>query len=229
MAQKRASAAKPEGLVSFEARSLVSGIFLGALLVAAAAFFLMPQQKQPSDCPFAQTPPQQPISQKPSFPPSLDFPSQISIANEQNGTLIIQEIIIGQRKFGLNATLPAGKTLSVIYSSPSQHSSIPAGASGAIPQQPETPPSSPPGEPLSILTSSLPTAKQDARYSVGLEATGGSGRYYWSVVGLPSGYSVSQAGVISGVTLEHGTYYLVITVSDGRSSASKEFTLVVSQ
>jgi len=92
--------------------------------------------------------------------------------------------------------------------------------------------------PLTITTTSLPTATEGALYSATIEATGGTTPYCWGVIGLPSGLSWTQVGdtlQING-TLASGTsadspYSVVVYVIDSSSpvqSSSRTFSLVVS-
>jgi len=64
----------------------------------------------------------------------------------------------------------------------------------------------PAGTPLSITTTTLPAATFGTAYSQSLAATGGTAPYTWSVSAgtLPSGLSLSGAGVISGKPLVSG-------------------------
>jgi RHS repeat-associated protein len=61
-------------------------------------------------------------------------------------------------------------------------------------------PAGPPPNQLQITTSSLQNGEATVSYSAQLEATGGSNSYTWSLISgsLPSGLSLSSAGVISG-------------------------------
>jgi hypothetical protein len=82
---------------------------------------------------------------------------------------------------------------------------------------------------LTITTASLPLATVNVYYSKTLAATGGDGVYTWSATGLPSGLSISAAGVLSGSVSQAGPYPFAITVNDTKGSvASKNFTLLVS-
>jgi hypothetical protein len=82
---------------------------------------------------------------------------------------------------------------------------------------------------LTITTASLPLATVNVFYSQTLAATGGDGVYTWSATGLPSGLSISPAGVLSGSVSQAGPYSFPITVNDTKGSvASKSFTLLVS-
>ncbi|MGA2413933.1 MAG: choice-of-anchor D domain-containing protein [Candidatus Sulfotelmatobacter sp.] len=69
----------------------------------------------------------------------------------------------------------------------------------------------------------LPTATQGAKYSATLTAAGGTPPYTWSLGGtskLPTGLTLSSAGVISGTlpsTLKTGTYKISVQVKDSTS------------
>lgn len=69
---------------------------------------------------------------------------------------------------------------------------------------------------LSISTHSLPAGTIGTAYSQTLQASGGSGTYSWSIASgsLPSGLSLSSAGVISGTPSASGTFPLTVSVSD---------------
>jgi hypothetical protein len=83
--------------------------------------------------------------------------------------------------------------------------------------------------PLTIITASLPLATVNVVYSQTLTATGGDGTYSWSASGLPSGLSMSAAGVLSGSVSVAGPYPFQVTVNDTqKATASKNFTLLVS-
>ena len=71
--------------------------------------------------------------------------------------------------------------------------------------------------PLSVTTTSLPSATLGARYSVPLLAVGGgTPRYTWSVSDrwLPPGLSLSPAGVISGSPVLAGTFDFTVRAAD---------------
>jgi uncharacterized protein (TIGR03437 family) len=83
--------------------------------------------------------------------------------------------------------------------------------------------------PVSIQTSSLPSATSGTAYGpVNLAAGGGSGSYSWAVSGLPANMA-SSGGVISGTPLSGGSFSVSISVTDTStgSSASVSLTLVV--
>ncbi|MHB8342873.1 MAG: putative Ig domain-containing protein [Ferrimicrobium sp.] len=74
--------------------------------------------------------------------------------------------------------------------------------------------------PLSITTTSLPSATSNQAYSTTLSATGGAGSYNWSATGLPSGLSMSTSGVISGTPGNANTASVVVTVSDSSAQST---------
>jgi hypothetical protein len=71
--------------------------------------------------------------------------------------------------------------------------------------------------PLTFITTSLPDAQQNQRYAAGLEATGGTAPYAWSISNgtLPAGLSLDPAtGVIAGAPQAVGTTSFDVTVTD---------------
>lgn len=77
--------------------------------------------------------------------------------------------------------------------------------------------------PLSIVTTSpLPSGTQSVAYSSTMTATGGTAPYTWAVtVGtLPTGLSLSAAGVISGTPSGTGTSTVTIRVTDSAAATS---------
>ncbi len=82
--------------------------------------------------------------------------------------------------------------------------------------------------PLEISTSSLPGAELGVRYAAVLEATGGSGDYFWSLVsdGL-SGLDLSEEGVLSGLPSRSGTLGLTFEVNDGFTIAIRSLVVTV--
>jgi len=81
-----------------------------------------------------------------------------------------------------------------------------------------------------VLTNNLalPQAIAGSGYSYTLQTSGGTPPFVWSVTGLPAGLTVSQAGVISGVTNAIGFYQLTVSVQDsGGNSAIGNATLAV--
>lgn len=86
--------------------------------------------------------------------------------------------------------------------------------------------------PLTIDTTSLPTATKRVAYSTNLEASGGKPSYSWSVASgtLPSGLSLASDGVLSGTPKKPGTYSFTVHVVDEQepsTSASRTLTLEV--
>jgi hypothetical protein len=82
-----------------------------------------------------------------------------------------------------------------------------------------TSPGQPTSQPLVITTSTLAAGQAGTAYSVSLTATGGTAPYVWSATSLPSGLTLSSAGVISGTPTASGTFNFAVTVND--SAASK--------
>jgi len=82
--------------------------------------------------------------------------------------------------------------------------------------------------PLEISTSSLPDAELGVRYAAALEATGGSGDYFWSLVsdGL-SGLDLSEEGVLSGFPSRSGSLGLTFEVNDGFTIVTRSLVLTV--
>ena len=83
-----------------------------------------------------------------------------------------------------------------------------------------------------ITTSPLPCASEDTAYSVPLQAVNVTGTAVWSLtVGtLPSGLSLSSAGVLTGTpdTGTAGSYVFTVQVADDKPDTdSKEFSLTV--
>ena len=83
--------------------------------------------------------------------------------------------------------------------------------------------------PLAIATASpLPVGTVGAEYDFTLTANGGTTAYTWSVIGgsLPSGLSLSSAGLLSGTPAEATNASFTVRVAGGGSSSStKTFSL----
>jgi len=79
----------------------------------------------------------------------------------------------------------------------------------------------PPGT-LTVATSSLPSGAQGSAYSATLVAAGGSPPYTWSLAAgaLPTGLSLSSAGVISGTPTTTGIFTFTVRVSAGAQTAT---------
>jgi hypothetical protein len=77
--------------------------------------------------------------------------------------------------------------------------------------------------PLSMLTTSLPSAVRSEPFGIGLIATGGTQPYTWSVASgsMPPGMSLNPAaGVLSGVATSSGVFNFTIMVRDQRSATA---------
>lgn len=85
--------------------------------------------------------------------------------------------------------------------------------------------------PLAITTASLPSAKvYFTYYNTKLAATGGTPPYKWSIASgaLPTGFSLSAEGVITGRTSKTGTYTVTLRATDAAGkTAVKTFTITV--
>jgi len=78
-------------------------------------------------------------------------------------------------------------------------------------------------EPLAVTTSSLPNATVGSSYSLTLTAIGGVAPHKWTTTStLPSGLTLSQAGLLSGTPTVHtaGAVDVVVTVTDARGGTN---------
>ncbi|MBS1830424.1 MAG: putative Ig domain-containing protein [Acidobacteria bacterium] len=80
---------------------------------------------------------------------------------------------------------------------------------------------------LTITTPSLNPATVGVAYSQQMAASGGIGTLAWSASGLPSGFSISSSGLISGTPTLAGTFPVTVQVVDGQRTASRTYTLQV--
>ena len=82
---------------------------------------------------------------------------------------------------------------------------------------------------LTITTATLPNGTVGTSYTATtLAATGGSPPYSWSASGLPSGLSMSSAGVISGTPTASGSFSVTVKVTDSaQATATQAFTIAV--
>jgi hypothetical protein len=79
------------------------------------------------------------------------------------------------------------------------------------------------GGSLNFATDSLPNGYETIKYSVSLEATGGTPPYSWSSSALPDGLFLdSVSGVISGTPVVAGEYPVVITVTDNDGGSDEK-------
>ncbi|MCL1839971.1 S8 family serine peptidase [Candidatus Saccharibacteria bacterium] len=82
----------------------------------------------------------------------------------------------------------------------------------------------------SIATSSLQSGIVGDAYSQTLNVTGGTGPYTWSATGLPTGLTISSAGVISGTPTTAGAYSVRATVTDNKGgNVTKSIGLAVTK
>lgn len=77
---------------------------------------------------------------------------------------------------------------------------------------------------LTITTTGLGSGKNSAPYSAQLAASGGTPGYSWSVSSgsLPTGLTLSSAGVISGTPNANGTQKFTVTVADSGSPVQQQ-------
>jgi hypothetical protein len=83
--------------------------------------------------------------------------------------------------------------------------------------------------PLSITTTALASGTVNVPYpNQNMSAAGGSPPYSWSATGLPSGLSMSSAGVISGTATASGTFGVAVKVVDSvAASATTNLSLTI--
>ena len=83
--------------------------------------------------------------------------------------------------------------------------------------------------PLSITTQApLAGGEVGVAYTQAFAATGGIPPYTWSASGLPSGLSISSAGVISGTPAASGSFPVTVQATDSaKATATKSFTITV--
>lgn len=76
--------------------------------------------------------------------------------------------------------------------------------------------------PPTITTVTLPNATQSSAYSTTIAATGGTTPYIWSVLtgSLPTGITLSSAGVLSGTPSVNGTFNFTARVTDSTSGTA---------
>lgn len=86
------------------------------------------------------------------------------------------------------------------------------------------------GGALTITTTTLPDAAFGTAYSQTLVATGGTPPYSWSISAgaLPTGITLSAAGVLSGTPLVSGAFNFTVTVTDAvTATATQPLALTV--
>ena len=88
-----------------------------------------------------------------------------------------------------------------------------------------------PGSGTGALTANNPgnqTGTVGTAVSLQLSATGGTAPYTWTATGLPTGLSISSAGLITGTPSAAGTFTVTATVHDSASgTASTSFTWTI--
>jgi len=74
--------------------------------------------------------------------------------------------------------------------------------------------------PLSITTTSLANATSGTAYSATLTASGGQSPYKWSLASgtLPTGLTLSSAGVLSGTPSQSGTFSFAVSAADSEAT-----------
>ena len=83
-------------------------------------------------------------------------------------------------------------------------------------------------DPLSVSTTTLAAAAVRSAYSATVAAVGGTGSYTFSATGLPTGLTMSTAGVIAGTPTATGTRTVTVKVIDSAGrSATRSMSLVV--
>ena len=81
-----------------------------------------------------------------------------------------------------------------------------------------------------VSTASLPGATLRVAYSASLVASGGSGANTWSLAGgnLPTGMTLSSAGVLSGMPTTAGTFGFTARVTDSEArTATRSYSVSV--
>jgi hypothetical protein len=79
--------------------------------------------------------------------------------------------------------------------------------------------------PLTILRLPLPLGVAGLPYSVTMAATGGVAPYQWSATGLPTGFTMSTSGTLSGTFPAPGSFTAAVTVTDAAGGqANQPFT-----
>ncbi|MBV8818497.1 MAG: putative Ig domain-containing protein, partial [Acidobacteriaceae bacterium] len=88
------------------------------------------------------------------------------------------------------------------------------------------------GQALTITTATIPIGRPNVAYSATFNAVGGTGTYAWNLISgtLPSGFSVSSGGVLTGTATTTGVFPFTVQVYDlgDQTSATRSYTLVIS-
>jgi hypothetical protein len=90
-----------------------------------------------------------------------------------------------------------------------------------------TPTSSPAA--LTISTTSLPAGQVGIIYSQTLKASGGSGKYTWSIKdgSLPGNLALTNTGSINGMPSAGGAFNFTASVNDGANTVTQTYTLTI--
>jgi hypothetical protein len=168
-----------------------------------------------------------------------------TLANATSGTTYSATLTAsggqGPYKWSLaSGTLPAGMTLStsgVLAGTPSQNGTfnftVSAADSEATPLVASQSFSLVVQAALSITTTTLANATSGTAYSTTLAATGGQSPYKWGLVSgtLPTGMTLSTAGVLAGTPSQNGTFNFTVSATDSEAIpwvASLPLSLLVS-
>ncbi|MDX1450280.1 MAG: putative Ig domain-containing protein, partial [Acidimicrobiia bacterium] len=83
---------------------------------------------------------------------------------------------------------------------------------------------------MEITTDSLPSGRVSDAYTDTIRATGGPGSYEWSIAAdsLPPGLAIAaDAGTISGMPTEEGTYSFVVQAATAVDTAAQQLQIVI--
>ena len=169
---------------------------------------------------------------------------KVTITNTGTGTLTLDSINVTPLSFttgnvSLPYNIPAGGNLPVsVYYTPSELTSETGALDFTFGSVPDTGTSlSGNGTAATSLTVStsptLPQATQSAAYQATLATSGGSGPYSWVLESgstLPTGLTLSSAGVISGTlasSVATGSYTFSVKVTDSSSGATATSSLTL--
>jgi hypothetical protein len=250
--RKKASAQKPGAFRSsslIDRGSFLMGLTAGAMVIAIIVFiYVMAQPSIPRQG--TPLPPSKgPQASEQKLPEGLSFSlhnngkDAVFVATDPNSSVNLTGRLEPNETRGATVAVPKGcgadlsqcmGAITVTYvfqngTSPQGAGSNSSGngSSGGSGSGTGTPPGEIKSIPLSVTTSSISPALEDARYSAALEAIGGTGEYAWTVTGLPSGLECDQSGLIHGAAVQQGTFQLLVSVSDGQSTESSTLSLVV--
>ncbi|MBX3459795.1 MAG: putative Ig domain-containing protein [Planctomycetes bacterium] len=117
------------------------------------------------------------------------------------------------------STIIAGADMPYFVSSAGQVATYPAGRFIRF---------TPDASQITITTLSLPDANAGQPYSHTFTAIHGVGARTWSAVGLPAGFAMSAAGVLSAASPTAGNYNFTVQVTDSAANSdSKPFSITV--